>query len=88
MVAPSATGRISAPCPPIADELQRRKKIIDLGNRAAADQRERAAQTVANARQRLGQIGRHHDLSWRRRDVEQRAVDIEQNGQTIKITRV
>ena len=88
MTGPSATGRISAPCPPIADELQRRKEFVDLGDRPAADQRQRAAETVADARQGLRQAARHHDLARRRRDVEQRAVDIEQNCQTIEIARV
>ena len=54
----------------------------------AADQRERTVQAIADARQGVGQLTGHHDLPRRRRDVEERSIDIEQDGQTTEIAGV
>ena len=60
-------------------KLQRRKNQIDVMKRAAGDQRQGAAGQGVEPRQRLPQPGRHPDLLRRRREIENRAVDIEQN---------
>jgi len=69
-------------------QLQRRKEIIDLRNHAAADQSQRTIQAIADARQCFGQFRGHHDLPRRRRDVEERAINIKQEGQTAEIAEV
>jgi hypothetical protein len=62
--------------------------MIDLRDHAAADQSQRALQAIADARQRLGQFTGHHDLLRRRRDVEERSINIKQEGDTTEIAEV
>jgi hypothetical protein len=62
--------------------------MIDLRDHAAADQSQRALQAIADARQRFGQVTGHHDLLRRRRDVEERSINIKQKGDTTEIAEV
>ena len=61
-------------------KLVRRKDEIDVVERTAADQRQRAVGALVQAVQGLGEARRHPDLAWRRCEIEQRAIDIQQHG--------
>ena len=58
-------------------QAQRFEQTIEVGNRSAADERERALKLVFGPRQRRHDPGRRHDVIRPRRQVEQRAVDVE-----------
>ncbi len=55
-----------------------REQRVHLGNRPPADEGKRAAQPVAQAAQARGKARRHHHLVGRRGEIEQGAVDVEQ----------
>ncbi len=61
-------------------QLQRLEEQVELGERTAAHEGERAADALGEPLQRNRQVGRNHDLERRRREVEDGPVDIEQNG--------
>ena len=52
---------------------------IDVGKRPAADQRQRAASQLVETCKSMPQLRRHPDLLRRRRDIENSAVDVEQD---------
>ena len=60
-------------------ELQRGEDQVDIVKRPAADQRHRAAGQLLQAAERMPQRRRHPDLLRRRRDIEDGAVDVEQD---------
>jgi len=62
------------------DKVQRRKKPIGVGYAPAGDQGDRAVEHLCEARQRLHQPGRHDRRLGRRRHVEQRTVDVDEEG--------
>src|SRR6185295_14149504 len=49
---------------------------------------ERAAGALAQVSERLGQFRRNHDIKRGRREIEERSVDVEQNGAQMQIDRV
>src|SRR6516165_6859616 len=57
-----------------------RKQPIDVSKRTTADQRQRSARTCEEAVQGLRQASRHAYLARRRREIEQRTVDVKENG--------
>ena len=68
-------------------KLQRRKNQIDVIEQAAADQCERSAGEILQARKRVPQFGRHPDFPRGRCDIEDGAVDIKQDGALPQIGR-
>ena len=74
------TGRSSAPWPPIAASCERREDQVNIVEQAAAYQCECTAGQVLQTRQRMPQLGRHPDFPRGRRDIENGAVDVEQDG--------
>ena len=68
-------GAVAAHC----GQFERRENPIDIGNRAAADESERAVEPIREAAQHVLQaVGNMHFVR-RRRDIEQGAVDVEQD---------
>src|SRR5262249_24114859 len=59
-------------------KLQRRENQVNVVERASGDQRQRAAGQVVEARQRLAKLGRNPNFLRRRRQVENGAVDVEE----------
>ena len=57
---------------------QRRKNEIDVGDRAAADEGHRAVERRVERFQRRKQVGIDPDFARSWREIEQRAVDVEQ----------
>ena len=66
-------------------QTKRRENQIEIGDRPAADERDGAVGPLSDKRERSQQRFGHMDGVRRRRDVEDRAVDIEQNGEIAKI---
>ena len=62
-------------------QAQRFEQAIEIGNRSAADERERALKLVFGPRQCRHDTGRRHDVIRPRRQIEQRAVDVEKQRQ-------
>src|SRR6185312_4685264 len=61
-------------------KLQGLEQGVEIADRPAADQRQRAIRQFEQARQRPAQAVRHVDFEGRRTEIDQRAVDIEQKG--------
>jgi hypothetical protein len=57
---------------------ERREQPIDIAQGAAADERERAAAPLYQPREMRSQIRRHQDRIGRERDIQKRAVDVEE----------
>ncbi|MEJ0048721.1 MAG: hypothetical protein WDN04_23385 [Rhodospirillales bacterium] len=58
----------------------RRHQAIQVGDRAATDERQGAAQAAFRAGQQFGQIGWHKHCVGVRGEVDQRAVDVKEQG--------
>jgi hypothetical protein len=61
-------------------QLQGRQHGVDLRDRTAADDGQASAQLVAQRGQRLHQAGRHHHRIGRVGQVDQRAVEVEEQA--------
>src|SRR5262249_46826102 len=61
-------------------QLEWGKEQVELDQRTPADEGQRPAGALRQALERDHQIGRHHDLERRRSEIENRSVDIEQDG--------
>ena len=61
-------------------QLQRRENEIELAHRPAADESDCAAGPLPKPRQGLAQRVRNEHLARGGSEIEQRAVDIEQDG--------
>ena len=61
-------------------QLQRREQRVEIADRPPAHQRQRAAGERGEPRQRVLEVVGNDDLERRRADVDQRAVDVEQEG--------
>ena len=57
---------------------ERPEQLVGLCQRAAAHDRQRAAELAVELGQQIGQPGRDHDLLGCRRDLDQGAVEIEE----------
>jgi hypothetical protein len=57
-----------------------REQLVDVLDRAAADQRDRAAGCRAQPFQQVQQIGPDAHFLRSRREIEQRAVDVEEKS--------
>ena len=67
-------------------QFERRKDAVDVFERPAADERDRAIELAAKALQRLPQIFRNEDFLRPRRDVEQGAVHVEHDRDIVEDT--
>jgi len=54
------------------------QQLVGLRQRPAAHDGQRSAQLTVELRQEVGKAQRHHDLLRRRRDFDERAVEIEE----------
>ena len=61
-------------------KLKRGEEQIEFGERAATDESERATEAFGKPLKCDGKIGRHDHLKRCRREVEDRPVDVKQNG--------
>jgi hypothetical protein len=66
-------------------ELQRREKPVGVGDAPARDQRDGSAEAFSEVRERLHQSRRHAHRVGRRRHVEQRAVDVDEQGPIVRV---
>jgi len=69
-------------------KAQRREQGVEIGNQSPAHQRQGPSGVLAHRDERLAKPRRHLDRLRSRRDVEQRAVDIEQNGKAAEVAKV
>ena len=60
---------------------QRREQMVDLFDGAAADERQCAGEFAFGARQRCNKACGRHDFLGARRQIEQRAIDIEKKSE-------
>jgi len=67
---------------------QRREDQIEIGDRPPADQRTGAFGPFDQARQRVEERFRHMNGMRRRRDIQERAVDVEQESKVVKVERI
>ena len=65
-------------------QLQRRKDEIELAHRPAAHEGDGAAGAFPKPRQRVAQRVRNEDLARGGSEIEQRSVDIEQDGNLVR----
>ena len=65
-------------------QYERRENTIDVVQRPAADKGHRTVKLTAETLQRLSQIFGNKDFLRPRRDVEQRAVDVQHDGDIVE----
>ncbi len=68
---------------PAGLELERREQAIEFGNRPPAD-RASAPPSASRPTKVIDEIRRHDDGSRRRRDVDERAVDVEEQAGVVR----
>ena len=61
-------------------QCERREEAVEFGDGPAADERESSAQSRFDTMQIVDQASRHDDGIRRRRDVDERAIDIEEEA--------
>ena len=67
-------------------KAQRRKYEIDVGQWPSADQRQRAPSQLVETSKSMPQLRGYPDLLWRWRDIENSAVDVEQDRTFTQVT--
>ncbi len=68
-------------------QLERRKFSVEIGDRPPAHQRQRTAGRFKQARERIAQVGGHMHRVRRGCDVDQRAVEIQEQRGLLEIER-
>ena len=67
---------------------ERREEVVEAGNPPAADKGNRTAGTFNQIAQDFAQHRWHDDVGRRHRDVKQRAVDVQKQGDPAQVDRL
>jgi hypothetical protein len=66
-------------------QAQRLKQAIEVGDRPAADERERAGELALDLGQRASEPGRDDHVGWPRGQIDERAVNVEKESEPLAV---